>query len=345
VSKRAIRVSHGTQIEWTDKTWSPTVGCTRVSDGCEHCYAEGVAHRGRIAAHKGLTVAGPKGPRWTGEVRLLPDRLNDPLRWRKPRRVFVDSMSDLFHESVPWDFIARVFATMILTPQHTYQILTKRTERMRDGMEREIPRAIHAACLLPSTSYCGDTWPPKNVHLGASCENQPTLEARVSDLLATPAALRFLSLEPLLGAINLTRVKGQRLGGKLHGFALYDCLMQPTIGAVVPRRAIDWVIVGCDSGPGARPCDVEWIRSIVAQCRSANVPAFVKQLGARPIVYREEAERLAAAGARIEWDDSGERISARWVLRDRNGGDPAEWPADLRVREFPATKGGDDDAS
>ena len=137
-----------TEIAWTDETWNITVGCSRVSDGCTNCYAERFAHRGLRPEHRGLTVAGPKGPRWTGEVRCLPERLETPLRWRKPRRVFVDSMSDLFHEKVPDEFIDRVFAVMALCPQHTFQVLTKRPERMLEFLSyKNADRRIGAAVL------------------------------------------------------------------------------------------------------------------------------------------------------------------------------------------------------
>lgn len=296
-------------IEWTDETWNPTVGCSRVSAGCEHCYAERFAHRGLSPCHEGLTVDSGKGPRWTGEVRLLPERLDQPLHWRKPRRIFVDSMSDLFHESVPDEFIFRVFSVMSRTPQHTYQILTKRSRRMR-----QISR------LLDLTMR-----PLPNVWLGVSVEDQAAHDKRSRHLFETSAAVRFLSIEPMLGPIELCRYLGDRNA--------------TTDGR---ERLLDWVIVGGESGPGARPCNVEWIRSIVKQCKAASVPVFVKQLGAKPVGWCKGI--LGAPDELYEPDycdafesgEAGHCGSRCFMLKSRKGADPDEWPEDLRVREAPA---------
>lgn len=310
-----------TRIEWTDAVWNPVVGCSRVSAGCEHCYAERVAHRAMQPAHAGLTVSGPKGPRWTGEVRCLPERLEQPLRWRKPRRVFVNSMSDLFHESVPDEFSDRVFAAMAACPQHTFQVLTKRPERMRAWFEasmrsRPMMRGSQLIWFEDGLWQNGERriqWPLPNVWIGVSVEDQAAADERVPLLVQAPAALRFLSVEPLLGPVNL----------KLDG--------------------IGWVIVGGESGPGARACDVEWIRSVVRQARVAGVPCFVKQVGTRPFQDLLDAESPHEVASewnlagwpedRVLWDDEGEC----WLpqLCSRKGSDPAEWPQDLRVREMP----------
>lgn len=222
-------------IEWTDATWNPTVGCSRVSPGCDGCYAIGVAHRAMQPAHEGLTIRRPgERPDWTGEVRCLPDRLDVPLRWRKPRRVFVDSMSDLFHASVPEVFIGQVFETMAVTQQHTYQVLTKRPQRMYDVMSAAFERV---GVSLP------------NVWLGTSIESD-RYAFRADYLRATPAAVRFLSLEPLLGPLPSLDLTG-----------------------------IDWVIVGGESGPGARPMHPAWVREIRDRCVEAGVALFFKQWG------------------------------------------------------------------
>ncbi|HRE01603.1 MAG TPA: DUF5131 family protein, partial [Ilumatobacteraceae bacterium] len=172
-----------TQIEWTDETWNPVVGCSELSPGCDHCYAVGVAHREMQPAHVGLTI----GRKWTGEVRCLPDRLDTPLRWRKPRKVFVNSMSDLFHPSVPAEFIRSLFETMAACPQHTFQVLTKRPQRLPQ-MFRNLDGRTEPLPTLP------------NVWIGTSIETD-RYAFRANALRATSAVVRFLSLEPLLGPL------------------------------------------------------------------------------------------------------------------------------------------------
>lgn len=315
-----------TTIEWTDTVWNPVVGCSRVSAGCQNCYAERVAHRGMQDAHKGLTVLGPKGPRWTGEVRTLPARLGEPLRWRKPRRVFVNSMSDLFHEAVPFEFIAAVFGVMAACPQHTFQVLTKRPERARAFFEWDhtliqmagladelITKSVGMSGQMARRLYghfdndSGETdvpWPLPNVWLGVSVEDQATADERIPLLLECPAAVRWVSYEPALGPVDF------------EGLTLDDGSGLSSFRTVPEDDGIDWIVVGGESGPGARPFDLAWARSTIAQCRDAGVACFVKQLGSAPdfgIVIRE--------GGR--------------ALRDRKGGDMSEWPDDVRVREWP----------
>lgn len=327
-----------TKIEWTDETWNPTVGCSRVSAGCENCYAERFASRGISASHEGLTVTGEKGPRWTGEVRLFPERLSQPLHWRRPRRIFVDSMSDLFHEKVPNEFIASVWNVMRATPQHTYQILTKRPERMASVVPRLrfdgsadggkgrvwVAESADAGGYPLAHGHRGSTG-LLNVQLGTSVENQETADERISHLLATPAAVLFLSCEPLLESINLSVA----LEGTDYEF-------------LPPRKPIGWCVTGGESGPGARPCDVEWIRSIKDQCQAANTPCFVKQLGARPIHWC--VGRLYSGPNELypldycDAYDSGEAGRCRgkcFLLKNRKGADPREWPMDLRVQQLP----------
>lgn len=309
-------MSAGSSIEWTDATWNPLVGCSRVSSGCANCYAERFMHRG--LHHKGLTRATSRGPVWTGEVRLVEKALDLPLRWRKPRRVFVNSLSDLFHESVPDEWIDRVFAVMALAPRHTFQVLTKRAERMRDYLTAlNVRERIDEAALLgvglsnrlDPTAFL--PWPLPNVHLGVSAENQETFDARVADLSRTPAALKFLSLEPLLGPIDM---QGPGKGGWMP-----DYPSRPGWDPRGCRSFIGWVIVGGESGPSARPCNVEWIRDVVRQCREGVVPVFVKQLGAN------------VTGPH----GNGVNVT-KWRLKSRKGNDPSEWPEDLRVREIAA---------
>ena len=492
-----------TSIEWTDATWSPVTGCTKVSAGCKHCYAEGVAKRFW-------------GDRKFTDVQTHPDRLDAPLRWRKPRRVFVNSMSDLFHEDVPDEFIDRVFAVMALAPQHTFQVLTKRPERMRAWVSdpetpfrvtramdslHGTPRAaeevrpiagfpgyfasshgtiyserrghrrhmrpdygdqgharvqlhregesqrgkrmlVHRLVLetfvgqppspdaqgrhldgnprnnaaenlswgeqgdnwgdskrhgthrryskldqatvdaIRSRAAQGESgealgrefgvsgtqvrnivagrqwatkaligWPLPGVWLGVSAEDQATADERIPLLLETPAAVRFVSCEPLLGPIDVTVL--QRSDGwqvdSLRGIYSHSCdegFDHPAAYEEVPGGPhLDWVLVGGESGPNARPCDVAWIRSIVEQCGEAGLACFVKQLGAVPFVGDGKHTHVSGyRGYGVVCDQGdpcphcGKHPITQWpslVLRDRKGSDPSEWPDDLRVREFP----------
>lgn len=216
-------MAQATAIEWTEATWNPVRGCTKVSPGCKHCYAQTFAERWR-----GI----PGHPYEQGfDLRLVPEKLEEPLSWTRPRRIFVNSMSDLFHERVPEDFIRRVFEVMEEATWHTFQILTKRSARVRELAPR-----------LP--------WPP-NVWQGVSVENA-RYTVRIDDLQQVPAAVRFLSVEPLLGPI-------------------------PSL----PLDGISWVIVGGESGPKHRPLDPAWVREIRDQCVAARVPFFFKQWGGR----------------------------------------------------------------
>lgn len=245
-----------TKIEWSEETWNPTTGCDRVSPGCAHCYALTLAGRLKAMGQERYQRDGGRASGPGFGLALHPDALQAPLHWKRPRRVFVDSMSDLFHEEVPDDFIYRVFTTMDYAPQHTFQILTKRPERMRDWV----------------SGIQGKGWPLSNVWLGVTVENQHWADVRIPILLDTPAAVRFVSAEPLLGPV----VFSDRAIG-LDWF-------QPSANTEAAGiRYLDWVIVGGESGPKHRPFDPDWARSIVAQCRDAGVAAFVKQLGgARP---------------------------------------------------------------
>jgi protein gp37 len=208
-------------IEWTEMTWNPVTGCTKVSQGCKHCYAERMAKR--------LTAMGSDRYRNGFEVTLHPDLLDVPRGWRQPRVVFVNSMSDLFHDDIPLAYIQRVFATMRDCPHHTFQVLTKRSERL-----------VELAPQLP--------W-PANVWMGVSVEHARVVQ-RVRDLQRVPAAVRFLSLEPLIGPLD-----------------------------ALPLDGIHWAIVGGESGPKARPMRKEWVTSIFRQCRAVRVPFFFKQWG------------------------------------------------------------------
>ncbi len=287
-----------TSIEWCDKTWNITSGCTRVSEGCRNCWAIRDIHRmagnpnpKMTCNYSGLTRQESRGLDWTGVVRCHPDRLEQPLHWRKPARIFVNSMSDLFHEAVPDQFIHRVFAAMLTADYycHTFLILTKRPERMRMFMN-----SLYRIPVLVNV--------PNHIWLGVSCEDQKTADERISILVQTPAAVRLVSYEPALSGVDFSRWLG--LVTNLHG----------TLAKYQPD--IHWIICGGESGPRARPCDVAWIRSMVEQCKVAGTPVFVKQLGS------DWAKRHSGPGS-------------RWMPSDRKGGNPEAWPPDLQVREFP----------
>lgn len=258
-------------IAWCEETWNPVRGCSRVSEGCRHCYAERVAARfsGPGKPYEGLAVMKSDGPHWTGKVRLVAAALDLPLRWRKPRRIFVNSMSDLFHKGLTDHEILKVFVTMARARQHTFQILTKQPRRMLEWF------LVCADDTVRPLAWAGVPWPLPNVWLGVSVEDQETADERIPLLLQTPAAVRWVSAEPLLGPIEF-----------------------PTM----LRNWIDWLVVGGESGPGARPMHPDWARGLRDQCVAAGVPFFMKQ------------------GSKANWSDFKNFES---------------FPADLRIREYP----------
>ena len=302
-----------TSISWTDASWNPIRGCSRVSAGCTRCYAERQAARfsGDGQPYAGLVRNG----KWTGEVRMAAEHLADPLRWKKPRRIFVNSMSDLFHEKLTNEEIAAVFGVMAAAPQHTFQVLTKRAERMREwfawmkNAENFSPQAtMHVeACEHDAIGEDEDDsiaerildaeWPLPNVWLGVSVENQAAADERIPELLATPAAVRFLSCEPLIGPVLLTMTDEARRG------QWFDYLTGP--------NHIDWVIAGCESGPGARACDVAWLRSLREQCAAAGVPFFLKQAVAQNV-----PDKHSGSGMRVAIDGCADdsKIKAGGVI-------------------------------
>lgn len=307
-------MSDGTQISWTDATWPVMTGCTHLSDGCDHCYAAKLTS-GRLkhqAAYTGLA----EGGRFNGQVRLLPDRLDWPAHWRKPRKIFVADMGDLFHEGVPDGYIAQVWDVMGRNQQHTYQVLTKRHARMRSWMRKwadraadrqadspsgmpPMPRGPEAVrrtyqsgrarlfadmlgsmgqppegCAYPAYDWMEGWrfWPSElfNVWLGVSVENQQWADIRIPALLDTPAAIRWLSCEPLLGPVDLTYTGGINALGR-------DWIGGPGGGTGAPHPFVGWVVVGGESGPGHRPMDIRWLESIVEQCQNESIPVWVKQ--------------------------------------------------------------------
>ena len=254
-----------THISWTDATWSPVTGCTKVSPGCENCYIERTPPF--RMAHKRFDGDGIGA---TTGVMLHPERLEQPLKWRKPRRIFVCSMADLFHDDVPDEYIAQVWAVMALAPQHTFQVLTKRHARMRSLLTSV---AFHIQVMLAvweRVDRPGIKMPLPNVWLGVSAEDQKRADLRIPKLLDTPSAVRFVSAEPLLGPVRLCHCVHPNFGG--DGPEI-DC---PLHGAV----KLDWLIVGGESGPKARPMHPDWARSLRNQCTTAGVAFHFKQWGA-----------------------------------------------------------------
>ena len=294
-----------TSIEWTDKTWNPVTGCTKVSPGCDHCYAENIARR---------FSGGPAFPNGF-DITLHPQRLNAPKTWRRPAMVFVNSMSDLFHADVPDSFIAQVFAVMAQTPQHTYQILTKRHGRMRsligepfDGGQKLIEAAPDEAT---AEALYGSCWPLPNVWLSVSAESHRHAQLRVPALLETAAAVRFVSAEPLLAGMNLIKLTtGYGESGTLLDALCGDHIDIDEEYLIRQGPALDWVIVGGESGPGARRMSLHWAQFLVQLCTDAGTPVFVKQLGSH-------------------WAKTNGGPS--------KGQDMSLWPEQLRVRQMPNT--------
>ena len=249
-------MSDNTGIEWTDATWNPVTGCTEVSPGCDHCYAESIAHRfdGTRAYPAGFAVT------------LRPERLELPLRWTRPRRIFVNSMSDLFHTEIPDAYVVEVFAVMAAAGRHSFQVLTKRHARMRSLLNDQYFRAaVRAKMPAAAKPPPGELpWPLPNVWLGVSVESQQWADIRIPPLLQTPAAVRFISAEPLLGPIDLELVDFDGATGL--------CVLER------PRR-IDWVIAGGESGPHSRPMHPAWPRQLRDQCVANGVPFLFKQWG------------------------------------------------------------------
>ena len=360
-------MSEKTAIQWTDHTFNIAWGCTKVSAGCANCYAD------RDASRYGFSIWGPGTERRTfGEKHW-----NEPRKWNRAaekegrrHRVFCSSMCDIFEDHPTIDAEREKLLDLVLaTPWLDWQILTKRANRMWlwfnalygiDARDEDSPKS---GSFERNGVTCA--WPIANVWLGTSIEDQPTADRRIQFVLDTPAVVRFVSLEPILGPVNLRELdtlKGlnpDRVETKFHPRIRHDALTGLTSAMdEYTTPALDWVIVGGESGPDARPCDVAWIRSIVEQCKAASVPVFVKQMGstrgacpqcghadedhgfARTIgcQHGNGSERSPICGCRKMRDEIDHTIGdpyAHHPQRDHKGGDPSEWPEDLRVREFP----------
>jgi protein gp37 len=294
-------MADGTHIEWTDATWNPITGCSVVSPGCTNCYAMRLAGT-RMKHHPsraGLTRETKAGPVWTGEVRVNWEWLDQPLRWSRPRMIFVCAHGDLFHESVDWETIAQIYGVGIAAHHlrgHILQVLTKRHERARELLNRDdFWDLANSTASMEITSRtdpltrrsddaratCDDYTPgnpPPGIWLGVSVEDQVRADERIPALLETPAAVRWLSMEPLLGPVDLNALaEGAENLNALTG------LRENPFGDIVTRRygsKIDWVVVGGESGPNARPMHPDWARLIRDQCAAADVPFHFKQWGA-----------------------------------------------------------------
>jgi len=347
-----------TGIAWTEATWNPIRGCSKVSAGCDHCYAMHTAYRfaGEGQPYEGLATRVNGRPAWTNRIAYIREHLADPLRWTRPRRIFVNSTSDLFHPGVDDEYLAQIFAIMALAPQHTFQVLTKRPERMaswvtagaeptrahvrsfldqatsgataagaRAGVRRTLASlfpTLGAVTGLETAVAALTSWPLPHVWLGVSVEDQKAAVTRIPHLLATPAAVRFLSCEPLLGPVTLDTIACRspyhHAPGSLNALTgeWWPVLgLQPGVEAaqrLADDARIAWLIVGGESGPGARGMDPDWADDLRRQCASACVPFFFKQAGA---------------------------ILARtWRCTDPKGEKPAEWPAAFRVQDYPVVR-------
>ena len=348
-----------TSIEWTDVAWPVLNGCRRISPGCLHCYAEKLT-ASRLRNHpkyKGLAVYTENGPRWTGESRLWTKDLTMPLRLRAPSNIFVCDMGDLFFEGNSDEEIDSIFGVMWAClylgkhgiAGHTFQVLTKRAQRMREYLSTDrrklwAQRAVHYGGEYDPDGIYDQTMerskePHPRIVLMVSAENQETAEERIPELLATPAALRGVSAEPLLGPLDLSRFMWPVHSHWPAGYSSPEAAIAS--GATVTRhrqalvsahaRFLDWVIVGGESGPKARPYPLDAARDIIRQCREAHVTVFHKQVGA--LVETGEAEALGKSewGPYVRFHEDADLLKTKHP----KGADPSEWPEDLRVREFP----------
>ena len=342
-----------TKIEWTHAPWGRGMvwnfvrGCHAMSTGCANCWAprQAIRQAGPGGAYEGLLATACSQPRWNGRARFVPEKLADPLRWRDPRTVFCVSMGDPFHHDITDAQIAAAFGVMAACPQHMFLLLTKRAERLQKLMTwlgTQTVGALFTAAADEGTevgALNGITWPLPNVGIGVSIENQATADERIPLLLDTPASVRWVSAEPLLERIWFGKAcHSEWLTGCDPDCSLHDSTTTMPIACIESRRgnkmdprchtSLDWVVVGGESGPNARRCDMGWIRHVVQQCDRSGTPVFVKQLGAHPIIDGP-SDAINMKG----------KDGALWpggrFMKSRKGSDPDEWPSDLRVRQFP----------
>lgn len=349
-----------TNIEWADHTWNPTRGCSLalmpgpegkpvLREGCRNCYAKALAARfsGPGLAYEGFAMWQGGAPHWTGRVEVVESKVEDPLKWKEPARIFVDSMSDIFHEKLQDLEIIEIIAVMAMAHWHTFQVLTKRPDRMQRLLsDWQFWEAVMAAVTFLQADWngrhrpsqqlaiAGFEVPLKNVWWGASIEDRASAAYVIPFLLKTPSYVRWLSCEPLLEDVGLS----DYLWGPDEPCS--DCPKDADCGCGFMTRAelglptIDWAVIGLESGKDARPGDPAWIRTGVKDCIAAKLPVFVKQLGA--VVVSN-----GITGPSEHWPTGTQKTdngTGKWHfhLKDKKGGDMAEWPEDLRVRQYPA---------
>lgn len=318
-------------IQWTNHTWPIVQGCDYESPGCTNCYVVPLLWRlshnpnAKVSAPlQGLVTKNATGAlHFTGKVGLRHDRLADPLGWA-PGMIFVPSHGDIFHEAVPDDFLDEIFATAAMTPQHIYQVLTKRGPRMQKYMaDPATPRRINGVMMgRDATPIAASLWPLPNVWMGVSTEDQKRFNERWPYLRDTPAAVRFISYEPALGPLSLTDVcDGAYFEDVLAGIRYHDA-PAGVRSATMQIPHLDWGIGGLESGGKARQGDVQWLHSFVREFERAGRACFIKQLGRKPVDSKHPSAAAAGGPVRIR-------------LADLKGGDMDEWPEGLRVRQFP----------
>lgn len=269
------------KIAWTEATWNVVVGCSKVSPGCLNCYAEKMAHRLACIPstrwrYNGLIDYEKGGYRWNGSVSCIESALTKPLHWRNPRKIFVCSMGDLFHESVPFEFIDKVFAVMALCPQHDFQVLTKRHERRLEYIKGKCQARRIVQSVAVDTVGCKTPgiWPLPNAWQLSTICNQPEADKYIPVLLDTPAALHGISVEPMLGPVSLRWLAAFPENGRMMATKPRPSSTDDLDGL----RELGWVIIGCESGKNRRRCDPQWMIDLVRQCKAAGVPCFVKQV-------------------------------------------------------------------
>jgi len=322
------------KITWTEATWNPIRGCSKVSSGCKYCYAEEMASRfcGPGAPYEGLITDG----HWNGTVHLVQKHLDDPLRWKRPRRIFVNSTSDLFHESLAFEDIARIFGVMAARPEHTFQVLTKRAARMLEFFQwlkakgdepnpfdktrtTERMAVLMAKFDMVNREERFGPWPLPNVQIGVSVENQAAAEERITLLRQVPAAVRWVSFEPLLGPVDLDREYLALACGGSYPFPMLEDRHRTKLVDL-----LDWVVVGGESGSHARPMHPDWARGLRDQCAEAHVPFLFKQWGewigaeydgAKGKVICQTADPEERVG-RIFWTNPGCPRTHVWGPRD-----------------------------
>lgn len=320
-------MSENSNIEWTETTWNPIAGCSIVSPGCHKCYAMRMAARLQAMGKRkyaGTTTGLGTKARWTGKINLERSSILAPLNWRKPRRIFVNSMSDLFHEEVPDEWIDQVVATMWTAEWHTFHTLTKRAdrqlrylnsthtaERVAEIVHRRLWTEDPAKAMMVSVSdIASDVFLGlENWWVGVSVEDQSRADERIPYLIQTASPVLWVSAEPLLSEIDFARWMGSEL---------------------------DWIVVGGETGVGARKCSLDWIRKVIRQCGDAHVPVFVKQLGARPVGnWGDDPPTYCLTTNRGTSRELSQHKNGVWKLHSKKGGMITEFPADMQVREYP----------